>query len=106
MSELSFGTEVAEEVQNEQGHAGTVAIGADEFTALEERVLRAVNLVKRERMARSEAELRAVAAEEKVAEQIEAIDNLNKEIGSLRAEREAVKQRVDRILSQLDALEV
>jgi hypothetical protein len=104
MSELSFGTEVAEEVQNEQG-AGTVALSADEFTALEERVLRAVNLVKRERMARSEAELRAVAAEEKVSEQIETIDNLNKEIGSLRAEREAVKQRVDRILSQLDALE-
>ena len=106
MSELSFGTEVAEEVLDENGgDAGTVAMSADAFTALEERVLRAVNLVKRERMARSEAELRAVAAEEKVSEQIETIDNLNKEIGSLRAEREAVKQRVDRILSQLDALE-
>jgi uncharacterized coiled-coil protein SlyX len=106
MSELSFDTEVAEEVQNEHGDAGTVAMSADAFTALEERVLRAVNLVKRERMARSEAELRAVAAEEKVTEQDEAIDNLNKEIGTLRAERDAVKQRVDRILSQLDALEV
>ena len=106
MSELSFGTEVAEEIQNEHEGAGTVAVSADEFTALEERVLRAVNLVKRERMARSEAELRAVAAEEKVSEQIETIDNLNKEIGSLRSEREAIKQRVDRILSQLDALEV
>jgi hypothetical protein len=106
MSELSFGTEVAEEVHSENGGVGTVAMTADAFTALEERVLRAVNLVKRERMARSEAELRAVAAEEKVSEQIETIDSLNKEIGSLRAEREAVKQRVDRILSQLDALEV
>jgi uncharacterized coiled-coil protein SlyX len=106
MSELSFDTEAAEEVQNEQGDAGTVAMSSDAFTALEERVLRAVNLVKRERMARSEAELRAVAAEEKVAEQDEAIDNLNKEIGALRAERDAVKQRVDRILSQLDSLEV
>ena len=105
MSELSFGTEVAEEIHNEHGGA-TVALTADEFTALEERVLRAVNLVKRERMARSEAELRAVAAEEKVAEQTDTIDNLNKEIGSLRGEREAIKQRVDRILSQLDALEV
>jgi uncharacterized coiled-coil protein SlyX len=106
MSELSFDTEAVEEVQNEHGDAGTVAMSADAFTALEERVLRAVNLVKRERMARSEAELRAVAAEEKVTEQDEAIDNLNKEIGALRAERDAVKQRVDRILSQLDALEV
>jgi uncharacterized coiled-coil protein SlyX len=107
MSELSFGTEVAEEVQNEHGGApGTVAMSADEFTALEERVLRAVNLVKRERLARSEAELRAVAAEETVAEQTGTIDNLNKEIGALRAEREAIKQRVDRVLSQLDSLEV
>jgi uncharacterized coiled-coil protein SlyX len=107
MSELSFGTDVAEEIHNEHdGDASTVAMSADAFTALEERVLRAVNLVKRERIARSEAELRAVAAEETVAEQTETIDNLNKEIGALRSEREAVKQRVDRILSQLDALEV
>ncbi|UWZ86473.1 hypothetical protein [Occallatibacter riparius] len=106
MSELSFDTAVAEEIHNEHNGAATVAMSADEFTALEERVLRAVNLVKRERMARGEAELRAVAAEEKVAEQTGTIENLNKEIGSLRTEREAVKQRVDRILSQLDALEV
>ena len=107
MSELAFGNEVAEEVRPEQaGEPGTLAMSAGDFAALEERVLRAVNLVKRERMARSEAELRAVAAEEKVSEQIEAIENLNKEIGALRAEREAVKQRVDRVLSQLDALEV
>ena len=106
MSELSFATEVAEEIHNEHDGTVTVAMSADEFTALEDRVLRAVNLVKRERMARGEAELRAVAAEEKVAEQTDTIDNLNKEIGSLRSEREAIKQRVDRILSQLDALEV
>jgi uncharacterized coiled-coil protein SlyX len=106
MSELSFGTEEAEEVRNEYGEQGTVALSADEFTALEERVLRAVNLVKRERIARSEAELRAVAAEEKVAEQTDALDNLSKEVGALRSEREAIKHRVDRLLSQLDSLEV
>ena len=107
MSELAFGSEVAEEVRPEQGaEPQTLAMSTDEFAALEERVLRAVNLVKRERMARSEAELRAVAAEEKVSEQTETIDNLNKEIGALRAEREAVKQRVDKVLSQLDSLEV
>jgi uncharacterized coiled-coil protein SlyX len=107
MSELSFPPEVAEEVHNEHGgEPATLAMSADEFAALEERVLRAVNLVKRERIARSEAELRAVAAEEKVSEQTDTIDNLNKEIGGLRSEREAIKQRVDRILSQLDALEL
>jgi uncharacterized coiled-coil protein SlyX len=107
MSELAFGNEVAEEVRHEHGtEPETLAMSAGDFAALEERVLRAVNLVKRERIARSEAELRAVAAEEKVDEQTETIENLNKEIGALRAEREAVKQRVDKVLSQLDALEV
>ena len=107
MSESSYGTEVMEEVHNQNDSApGTLAMTADEFAALEERVLRAVNVVKRERIARSEAELRAVAAEETVSQQTETIDNLNKEISDLRAEREAIKQRVDRILSQLDALEV
>lgn len=107
MSELAFGSEVAEEVRNEDGaEPGTLAMSADEFAALEERVLRAVNLVKRERMARAEAEERAAAAESKVSEQSETIGNLEKEVGALRAEREGVKQRVDRILAQLDALEV
>jgi len=107
MSELSFGTEVAEEVRSEQGdEPGTLALSTDEFAALEERVLRAVNLVKRERLARTEAEERAAAAETKLNEQTETVDNLQKEVGGLRAEREAVKQRVDRILSQLDALEI
>jgi FtsZ-binding cell division protein ZapB len=105
MSE-SYGTGVAEEVRAEQGgEPGTLAMSANEFAALEERVLRAVNLVKRERLARAEAEERAVVAEARVGEHTETIDNLHKEIGALRAEREAVKQRVDKILSQLDALE-
>lgn len=103
--ELSFGTEVAEEVQNEQ-QPETLAMSVDEFAALEERVLRAVNLVKRERLARAEAEERATAAETLVTESAETIDHLHKEIGSLRSEREAIKQRVDRVLAQLDSLEV
>lgn len=105
MSELSFGTEVAEEVRPGQ-EPGTLAMSANEFAALEERILRAVNLVKRERLARTEAEERAAAAESLMNEQGLTIDNLQKEIASLRAEREAVKERVDRILAQLDTLEV
>jgi uncharacterized coiled-coil protein SlyX len=107
MSELSFGTEVAEETRGAQsGEPETLALSTGDFAALEERVLRAVNLVKRERLARAEAEERAATAETRLSEQTETIDDLQKEIGGLRAEREAVKQRVDRILSQLDALEI
>ncbi len=104
MSELSFGTGGAEEVRPDQG-SETLAVSANEFAALEERVLRAINTVKRERMARAEAEERAAVAESIVNEQSGTIENLHKEVAALRAEREAVKQRVDRILSELDTLE-
>ncbi len=105
MSELSFDTAVAEEVRPGQD-AGTLAMSAGEFAALEERVLRAINLVKRERMARAEADERATTAEALMNEQGTTIDNLQKEVASLRAEREAIKERVDRIVAQLDTLEV
>jgi uncharacterized protein YaiL (DUF2058 family) len=115
MSELSFEGQVAEATHPDQ-HAdngtGTLALSADEFSALEERILRAVNLVKREKLARTAAEERASAAEErasaaesKLAEQTDSAGQLNREIESLRAEREAVRQRVEKLVTQLDALE-
>ena len=89
----------------------------DDFAALEERVLKAVGLVRREREARAAAEERAKVAEELVAAaeakleaqsqtQAPAIEKLEQEVESLRAEREQVRQRVERLLSQLDALEL
>jgi uncharacterized coiled-coil protein SlyX len=90
-----------------------LAMSVDEFTALEERVLRAVNLVKRERLARAEADTRAAAAEARatqleaqLAEQAPKVDQLQAEIHTLRTERDQVRQRVERLLSQLDALEL
>ena len=59
MSEFSWGPGVAEEARpnisrnKRAAEPGTLALSADEFSALEERILRAVNLVKRERLARS-----------------------------------------------------
>lgn len=107
MPELSFGEAVAE-AQSEArpaDQAGALTVSADEFSALEERVLRAVNLVKRERVARAAAEERATQAESQLAEKSEASTNLSREIESLRAEREAVRQRVEKLLAQLDSLE-
>lgn len=107
MPELSFGEAVAEEQSEERSadQAGALTVSADEFSALEERVLRAVNLVKRERLARAAAEERATQAESQVAEKAEAATNLNRELETLRTEREAVRQRVEKLLAQLDALE-
>jgi len=107
MPQLSFeeGVAVAQPDQHPAGKAGTLTVSADEFSALEERVLRAVNLVKRERLARTAAEDRAAQAESRLAEETESAKKLSSEIDSLRAEREAVRQRVEKLLAQLDALE-
>ena len=49
--------------------SGALAVSGDDFSALEERVLRAVDLVKRERQARAAAEERAALAEAQLREQ-------------------------------------
>jgi len=87
-----------------------------DFAALEERVLRAVSLVRRERQARLAAEQRAEVLEGRVLTlesqlpQLQAdaaiLEQLQQEVETLRAEREQVRQRVDRLLGQLDALEL
>ena len=116
-------SEVIEEVQErgqEVTHSEALALSVDEFAALEERVLRAVNLVKRERVARVAAEEQVQQMEAKLAEHAEKlnqhethltehlaqVDQLQGEVKTLRAERDHVRQRVERLLSQLDALEI
>lgn len=83
-----------------------LAMSADDFSALEERILRAVELVKRERLARASAEDRAAKAEAQVREHTATADQLHKELEALRAERDHVRQRVERLLTQLDAIEL
>ena len=83
-----------------------LAVSVDEFAALEERIRRAVELVKRERQARAAAEERAAKAEEKLRAQSPVMEQLQSEMHALRAERDQVRQRVERLLTQLDALEL
>ena len=121
MSELPWGPQVMEHNQ-EQSHAGendpgsqshhqgsesgTLALSLDDFSSLEDRILRAVNLVKRERLARAAAEERAAQAETKLHEQEQLAEQVQKEINALRAERDHVRQRVEKLLAQLDTLEL
>jgi hypothetical protein len=82
---------------------------AGDFAALEERVLRAVDVVRRERHARIAAEERAATLETELAQlqsETPAVELLRQEVESLRVEREQVRLRVERLLSQLDALEL
>jgi septal ring factor EnvC (AmiA/AmiB activator) len=112
MSQSFWEPETAEETQPEQppkqeaADQGTVALSVDDFTALEDRILRAVNLVKRERLTRAAAEERAAQAEAQLQEQAPVIEHLQSELKALHDERDHVRQRVERLLSQLDALEL
>jgi chromosome segregation ATPase len=112
MSESLWQSDVVEEAEQKEpvaepaSDAGALTLSADEFSALEERVMRAVNLVKQERQARVVAEKRVEIVEAQLREAAPLADNLQKEVSALREEREQVRRRVERLLSQLDALEL
>jgi uncharacterized coiled-coil DUF342 family protein len=86
-------------------------ITQDEFQALEQKVLRAVEIVRREREARVAAETEAAEQREKaqaLREQLDALasasNSAQTQITTLHQEREAVRLRVEKMLQQMDEL--
>jgi len=112
MSQSFLEPQIAEHPQTEKtamkqhDTSGTLALSANDFSALEERVVRAVNLVKSERQARNVAEQRAESLESRLQEQSTLVKSLQEEVRVLNSEREQVRQRVEKLLAQLDALEL
>ncbi len=111
--ETASQTASVDQSENAQEEPAALAVSADDFAALEERIRRAVDLVKRERQARAGAEARSAELEARLTEaeaQVQAqspiMDQLQSELTALRAEREQVRQRVERLLKQLDTLEL
>ena len=94
------------EEHQQGGGAGALTVSADDFSALEERIHRTVELIRREREAKAAAEERAASAEAELRAQAPQMEHLQSEIHALRAERDQVRQRVERLLAQLDALEL
>lgn len=82
----------------------TTTISVDEFQALEQRIMRTVELIRTEREARVSAETEVAAMKELL--DIASAENtaLSAEISTLQQEREQVKGRVDAMLKQLDDL--
>jgi hypothetical protein len=80
------------------------SITADEFQALEQKVLRAVEIVKREREARTAAEAEVASLREQLAAQQTAASANETELNTLNKEREAVRLRVEKMLQQMDEL--
>jgi chromosome segregation ATPase len=97
-------------------------VSVDEFQALEQKVLRAVELVKREREARAAAEAEIAALKGQLATQAEGAKGQVQEaesraqaalrekgaaesqIAALNQERESVRLRVEKMLQQMDEL--
>jgi chromosome segregation ATPase len=75
---------------------------ADDFGALEQRVLRAVELVKTERAARTQAEQNVERLQREAEEQAVVLAQAQEQLRMLEQEREQVRQRVERLLKQLD----
>jgi len=73
----------------------------DEFQALEQKVLRAVEIVKREREARAAAEAEVSALRAQLAAQNSAADS---QLVALNKERDLIRQRVESMLAQMDEL--
>ena len=82
----------------------TSTISIDEFQALEQKVLRAVEVVKREREARAAAEAEAASLRQQLKALETSSNAAESEINTLTKEREAVRQRVEKMLEQMDDL--
>jgi hypothetical protein len=82
----------------------TSGISADEFQALEQKVLRAVEIVKREREARAAAEAEVASLREQLATYQSNTRAIETELTTLNKERDAVRLRVEKMLHQMDEL--
>ena len=81
---------------------GADTLAASDFQALEERVLRAVELLKAEREAHAAASERVAELERQLAGRSEESSRLEGEIRQLQQERDHVRGRVERLLKHLD----
>jgi uncharacterized coiled-coil DUF342 family protein len=90
-------------------------VSVDEFQALEQKVLRAVEIVKQEREARAAAEREVAMLREQLSARMDAADAqaqgarrekeaVERQVASLNQEREAVRLRVEKMLQQMDEL--
>jgi chromosome segregation ATPase len=79
-------------------------ISADEFQALEQKVLRAVEIVKKEREARAAAEAEIASLREQLAIYQSNARAAETELNTLNKERDQVRVRVEKMLQQMDEL--
>jgi septal ring factor EnvC (AmiA/AmiB activator) len=81
-----------------------LALAVDTFSALEERVVRTIELLRSERERRTSAEKQLASTKEELEMQALEASELRNELAALNKERDAVRQRVEHLLEGLDAI--
>ncbi len=82
----------------------TATVSVDEFQALEQKVLRAVEIIKQEREARAKAEAEITSLREQLEFQSLLANEAQSAVNTLTKDREGVRQRVEKMLQQMDEL--
>jgi hypothetical protein len=82
----------------------TATISVDEFQALEQKVLRAVEIIKQEREARAKAEAEIASLKEQLEFQTLVATEAQTAVTSLTKDRDNVRLRVEKMLQQMDEL--
>lgn len=77
---------------------------ADDFPALEEKIYKAIEMLKSAREGKAAAERDAQRLRDQLEQREEEMDVLRGEMVSLRKEREEVRARVEKMLKQIDTL--
>ncbi len=81
-----------------------VLASAADFQALEKKVLRTIELLKSAREAQANAERDASRLREQLTEREEEVETMRSELITFRKEREEVRTRVEKMLTQIDSL--
>jgi hypothetical protein len=84
--------------------ATEASISTDDFAALEERILRTVELLKSERAARAAAEAKAAELHKSLEAQTADLLRVEAEVEAFKIERDLVRGRIERLLGQLDEI--
>src|SRR5215831_18604717 len=79
-------------------------VASEDFPALEEKIYKAIELLKSAREGKAAAERDANRLREQLETREEELDVLRGEMIALRKEREEVRGRVEKMLKQIDAL--
>jgi len=76
----------------------------EDFPALEDRIYKAIEMLKAARAAKAAAERDANRLRAQMEEREEELETLRATVVSLRKEREEVRSRVEKMLKQIDSL--